>query len=608
MAHPPQSTASQHRLAGQAVRLAQLGDLETAADTFAEAIALDRRNLDLHFNFAILQEQWGEIDHAAALLTEVLHRKPLYPEAASRLSRLLARYQIEIVGRLDAAGLKAALTADHIAHQPIVDCACKWLVANQPSIEPKIALIEREKNDERVCGNSVIAERPADFLENELLSLSLRQGIIKHPRFERLLTGVRAAILLDCPAVRFEDRSLTDLALALIVQGWNNDHAWAETPAEIAAVATLTVDRAALLAGDREAIRRFICAALYRPLNDIIAPPLSVEEARRLKPRSLRETVEPHVIAAARQRAAGAVVTSLKPLADATSLKVAGQYEAAPYPRWHSLHVSVPGALTRAIKIRLPAASHAWLDQPFAVLIAGCGTGQQALQSATGYGPSAHLTALDLSRASLGYASDMAERLKIGNVAFVQGDILDVGLLDRDFDIIECVGVLHHMADWRAGWRALLGKLKLNGLMYVGLYSAVSRQNLRALRAEPGYPGPGCDNAKARKYRRDLLLRDDAAPGDDLKISRDFYSLNAFRDLVLHESEAHVTIEEIAEFLDQNALTFRGFTVEASVQAEFGVAHPASGSPGTLADWSAFEPAHPRTFDAMYRFWVERRN
>ncbi|MEQ1613106.1 MAG: methyltransferase domain-containing protein [Hyphomicrobiaceae bacterium] len=590
------------------MRLAKLGDLDAAVDAFVEAIALDRRNLDLQYNLSILQEQRGEIDQAAALLTEVLHRKPLHPQAASRLSRLLARYQIEDLRVLDAAGLKAALMADNIAHQPIVDCATKWLVANQPSIEASIDLIERGKGEERICGKAVIAERTAEFLKHEALLLCLRQGIIKHPGFERLLTGVRASLLLDCATARFDDRGLTGLALALIVQGWNNDHAWAETSTEIAALSALAIDRAALLAGDREATRRLICAALYRPLDEIIAPPLTADEARRLKPRSLRETIEPQVIATARQRAAGAAIPSLKSLIDTTSLKVAGQYEAAPYPRWHSLHISAPGALTHAIKERLPAGTHAWLDHPFEVLIAGCGTGQQALQSATGYGPTIHLTALDLSRASLGYASDMADRHQIANVSFVLGDILDAGLIERDFDIIECVGVLHHMADWRAGWRALLQRLKPTGLMYIGLYSAVSRQNLCALRAESTYPGPGCDTARARDYRRELLLRDDAVPGGDLKISRDFYSLNAFRDLVLHESEAHVTIEEIAEFLDANRLLFRGFTVEADVQAEFAAAYPGSGRPGTLANWAAFERSRPRLFDAMYRFWVERQS
>jgi len=53
------------------------------------------------------------------------------------------------------------------------------------------------------------------------------------------------------------------------------------------------------------------------------------------------------------------------------------------------------------------------------VLIAGAGTGKQALQSAFAYGPQARLLATDLSAASLGYAKSAAKRYGVGNVEFV---------------------------------------------------------------------------------------------------------------------------------------------------------------------------------------------
>src|SRR5690606_10753525 len=126
-----------------------------------------------------------------------------------------------------------------------------------------------------------------------------------------------------------------------------------------------------------------------------------------------------------------------------------------------------------------------FMDGPFDVLIAGAGTGKQALQSAFAYGPQARLLATDLSAASLGYAKSAATRYGVSNVEFMVADILDIDRLDRQFDIIECVGVLHHMADPWAGWRKLLSCLKPGGLMYLGLYSAVSRANILALRGEP---------------------------------------------------------------------------------------------------------------------------
>ena len=451
-----------------------------------------------------------------------------------------------------------------------------------------------------------VAETTAENLFAGLLLLCLRSGLVRRPALERLLTGIRAAILLDCPVSRFEDRNLFDVALVLVAQGWMNDHAWHETPEEVVALEALDIDRAKLLDGDRQSIWNFVCAAMYRPIDALLRPPLRATEVGRLKPRSLRQAIEPHAREQERQHLLASKIPALKPLADATSLKVAGQYEAAPYPRWTTLHVSRPGDLKRSLARLVPVEQLAFMDGAYDVLVAGCGTGQQVLQSATAYGPAARITAMDLSRASLAYAADKAADLKIQNVSFIQGDILDAALLGKRFDIIECVGVLHHMADWRAGWAALLERLKPQGLMYIGLYSAASRANIAALRGDPANPGPGCSDAAARTWRRELMLRADGAAGGTVKTSNDFYALAAFRDLMLHESEVHVTLEEIAAFLDQNNLDFRGFTLEPSVIAEFQSATNASGA-SDLAAWGTYERRHPRTFDAMYRFWVKRR-
>ena len=584
MAFPAVPLASKQTRAADAVWLAQTGDLDAAKAAFEQAIALDRRNPELLFNLAIVEEQRGNADAAASRLTHVLALKSNFPQAASRLSRLLARFRIADLSQFSEAGLKAALLTPGIGHQPIVDVALTWLLST---------------GDGQALVDGVKAGSP-------VLILALRAGIVKNHLHELTLTELRAMLLMRSAAAKFEDRRVMELAIAMVAQGWNNDHAWAETPAETAALDALAIDRQKLASGDIDASLQFLLHALYRPLDQIVTPPLNIAEARALKPRILRDAITLHLEAQARQRQLAQNIRGLRPLTDETSRRVAGQYEAAPYPRWQSLHRSPSGSLKRALERHFPIDKLAFMDGPFDVLIAGCGTGQQALQSAVAYGPQAHLTAMDLSAASLGYASDMAKVQAVDNVTFVQGDILDCGLPDRAFDIVECVGVLHHMADWRAGWTALLHKLKPGGLMYIGLYSATSRSNLRELRREPTYPGPGCSDAAARDYRRQLMIRADGTPGSELKVSRDFYALHAFRDLVLHESEAHVTLEEIAAFLEHNRLAFRGFTIEPQVAAEFAQAFPQSPLPGPLTDWAQFERTHPRTFDGMYRFWVER--
>lgn len=605
MSRPPQIKVSKADRAAAAVKLAQLGDLQAARAAFVEAIESDPRNVELLFNLGIVEEGLGDVDQAAILLTRVLASRPSMTPAAARLSRLFARFEVADVDRLDRRGLRAALQSEGIGRQPIAEVALRLALANPLKCPASACAEVTPGSRDPLQLTTANGHDPAP--DYELLHLALRHGIVKHAAAERYLTKVRAELLDAGANALLDDRQLLSLALSLVVQGWHNDHAWAVSDAEARMLDALPVDREALLAGDRAATAAFVLTCLYRPLHAAVTPPLAIADAQRLKPHAVRDIFAAQVSEHARQTMRATAVPSLRPLADATTRRVSSQYEAAPYPRWTSLHVSQPGSLKRSLGGFFPATELAFMDAPFDVLVAGCGTGQQALQSAAAYGPEARMLALDISRSSLGYAADMAQRNGIASVEFLHGDILDAGLIDRDFDIIECVGVLHHMADWRAGWRALLDRLKPHGLMYVGLYSATARRELAALRDDPAYPGAGCSDDTARAYRTALTARAAGEPGATLTSSRDFYALNAFRDLVLHESETHVSLEEIASFLDDNGLAFAGFTVEPSVRENFAAAFPAGPPHGSLADWAAFERGNQHTFDAMYRFWLSRR-
>ena len=48
-------------------------------------------------------------------------------------------------------------------------------------------------------------------------------------------------------------------------------------------------------------------------------------------------------------------------------------------------------------------------------------------------------------------------------------DLLDLKKISKKFDIIESVGVLHHMDNLFTGWQILNKFLNPNGLMMIGL-------------------------------------------------------------------------------------------------------------------------------------------
>ena len=91
---------------------------------------------------------------------------------------------------------------------------------------------------------------------------------------------------------------------------------------------------------------------------------------------------------------------------------------------------------------------------------------------------SSKVLAIDLSLSSLAYAKRKTEELAINNIEYMQADILDLGKLNKQFDIIESSGVLHHMDNPIKGWKVLTDCLTAGGLMRIGLYSELARKNI----------------------------------------------------------------------------------------------------------------------------------
>ena len=174
----------------------------------------------------------------------------------------------------------------------------------------------------------------------------------------------------------------------------------------------------------------------------------------------------------------------LTPIDDAVSLQVQHQYEESPYPRWTAIPQIEPTSVVHFLRDRLNIVPMSWPQTTAGVdiLIAGCGTGSHSIDSAQQF-PTARILAIDISRSSLAYARRKSRALGLTNIEYGQADILKLASLGRRFDVIETVGVLHHLADPAAGWRELLSLLRPHGLMLVGLYSATARQSLTAARA-----------------------------------------------------------------------------------------------------------------------------
>jgi SAM-dependent methyltransferase len=150
-------------------------------------------------------------------------------------------------------------------------------------------------------------------------------------------------------------------------------------------------------------------------------------------------------------------------MTDATDQRLAGQYEAYPYPRRDPrdeakrLIVGSPSHIREIDYWIFGAARPA--HRPLNALIAGGGTGDATIMLAQQM-----------------HTEGRAQTRKLSNIAWEQRSLLDLpGSGLGPFDYIDCCGVLHHLPDPAEGLRALLSVLAPGGGMGLMVYAPHGR-------------------------------------------------------------------------------------------------------------------------------------
>lgn len=249
---------------------------------------------------------------------------------------------------------------------------------------------------------------------------------------------------------------------------------------------------------------------------------------------------------------------------------VVAQYEAYPYPARDPADEAkrlIEGSPSHPLEIDhyLFQGQRDW-RQPFRALVAGGGTGDGLImlaQKLRDIGCPADITYLDLSRASRKIAEARAAARGL-SIRFLTGDLMQAPGLGP-FDYIDCCGVLHHLADPDAGFRALAAALSPEGGLGLLVYAPHGRAGVyplqSAFRTLLGDASPeerlalarpvAAGLSKAHPFARNPLL------GDHRENDAGFY------DLLLHGRDRPYTVTELDAALETAGLTRVSFVERA---------------------------------------------
>jgi SAM-dependent methyltransferase/tetratricopeptide (TPR) repeat protein len=432
-------------------------------------------------------------------------------------------------------------------------------------------------------------------LVDPLFLSGLKRIRFQNLEFEGLLTHLRRFMLdnLNNRGVFGHPDLFTHIAAHLALYAFKTDYIFDCDPEEEKSAQKL---KHRIESEDRLSSEGYPLLALlgaYIPLHSLTNAP---QIARAGVPMVLQDLVDQQIVEPQRLREIEKTVPVLVPVENEISQKVRGQYEESPYPRWTDFakrpyHEELEGQF-RGKKAKM--------------LVAGCGTGREAIELAAVY-PDAEILAVDLSRASLSYAIDRAKHLGFSNVTFKQADILGLGILGKDqFDFIASSGVLHHMQEPLKGWEVLRDLLKPGGIMRIGLYSRIAHAPLIEAQKIIARHNLGASPQDIRTFRKNAPKWLGRKLFDSFSGMIDYYATAECRDMFFHVQETRFSMPEIKQALETLGLEFRGFNLPLAVLENYRKLNPSDPEALDLSRWDAFEKKNPRTFASMVNFWCRK--
>ena len=577
--------------------LAGRGRADEAQAGYARALALKPDFPEAHNNLGNLLQALGRSDEALASLRRALALNPL-PAFKANFARALGGHAFTRVDADLRPYVLQALTEPWARPADVAGAAAGLLRADAAIG----AAIDRAATTQATALADILSPASVAVASDPLFGAVLTRAPLADVGLERLLTRARASLWNE-PA---PGADVVAFAALLARQCHLNDYVFASTAAEDKSVEDARRRIESALAGGG-ALAAFDVARLacYVPLSPLAQADRLLEYPW---PASMSPLLRQVVADPLEDARLGQSLRALTPIEDATSKRVRQQYEEHPYPRWtEAAPVAAASSFDSWLHRQLPGASFNPLADggAFDILIAGCGTGQHLVETARRF-PRARIVAIDLSRASLGYAARKAHEAGIGNVELAQADLLALASTGRAFDVIEAVGVLHHLADPVAGWRSLVAALRPGGFLLAALYGERAREFIVAGREYAAAHGYGATAADIRRFRQEALAAPAGSPLTRLPAYRDFHSTAECRDMLFHVEEHRTTIPAIKALLATLGLRFVGFQLPPNVFGEYARRYPKDRARTDLDQWHAFESDVPGAFAGMYEFWVQK--
>ena len=204
------------------------------------------------------------------------------------------------------------------------------------------------------------------------------------------------------------------------------------------------------------------------------------------------------------------------------------------------------------------------------ILDAGCGTGV-GTEYLIFLNPDAEIVGIDLSEKALEIAQERCQRSGViashkAPVAFHHINIENADQISGEFDLINCVGVLHHLPNPIKGIQALAKKLAPGGLFHIFVYAELGRWEIQLMQqAIALLQGERKGDYKDGVFVGRQIFNSLPENNRIVKREKERWSLEnhrdeSFADMYVHPQEVDYNINTLFELIDASGLEFIGFS------------------------------------------------
>jgi len=591
------SHAAAHNARGNVLQtLCRLEDAEVA---YRRAVESDPRHANAHNNLGINCQRLGKSEEALSAFRVAVSLAPRDPFFWQNLAGILPEVPLHVIDQKFLRDLNACIARNDIDHVPLATVVVR-VFSQQPNTAQLLSLKEETLVESEACLLDAL-----NALRDSPLAGLLPRTPIRDYGIEKLLRAIRRALLRQGIRDRLTpmlDQQGLKFLFNLAQQCFLNEYVYFESGEESCELVELQAR-----SGSTDDPSIALLAA-YRPLHDLDFAHLLDGQSHDTTHPLFKKLIEQQLAEPMEELEIKKGIPQISPVTEGVSQSVREQYEQNPYPRWTSLEMPEPLSIASLMTDMFPHLQEqdvTWPEAP-RILIVGCGTGKHPINTALRFANS-DVLAIDLSLSSLAYAVRQAKAKGVTNIEFAQADLMSMGDIKEQFDVIECGGTLHHLADPIAGWRILVDLLKDDGFMGIGLYSEIARRRVVAaieFIAENDYPHT---LESIRGCRKDIMALPDANLARQVGSVPDFYTTSECRDLIFHVCEHRFSLPQISEVLDKLGLGFLGFSFKYdTVLEQYRARFPEDSTATSLLLWHNFELDNPNIFEGMYQFWTRK--